>query len=146
MIHLLDANVLIALIDQDHVHNAYARTWFEQTVDDGWATCPITQHAFIRIAGKPSYQMPGTVSDMADVLRRVCQRPGHVFWSDSISLLSSPLVDLTRLANHGQITDTYLLALAVHNGGRLATFDRRLSPSAVRGGADALHVIRSPAA
>ena len=143
MIHLLDANVLIALIDPDHVHNAYARAWFEQTVDDGWATCPITQHAFIRIAGKPSYRMPGTASDMADILKKVCQRPGHVFWPETISLLSSPLVDTARLTSHGQITDTYLLALAVHNGGRLATFDRRLSPRAVKGGAEALALIQS---
>ena len=143
MIYLLDANLLIALIDPDHVHNAYAKTWFEQTIDEGWATCPITQHAFIRIAGKPSYRLQGTPADMAEILKRVCQRPGHVFWPESFSLLSSPLVDTTRLTSHGQITDTYLLALAVHNGGRLATFDRRLSPRAVKGGAEALAVIQS---
>ncbi len=143
MIYLLDANVLIALIDPDHVHNAYARAWFEQTVDEGWATCPITQHAFIRIAGKPSYQLSGTASDMAEILKRVCERPGHVFWPESISLLSSPLVDTTKLTSHGQVTDTYLLALAVHNGGRLASFDRRLSTRAVKGGDSALAVVRT---
>jgi hypothetical protein len=143
LIYLLDANVLIALIDQDHVHHSYAKAWFEQTVDDGWATCPITQHAFIRIAGKPSYQMPGTASDMAIILKRVCQRPGHVFWPESISLLSSPLVDTAKLTSHGQITDTYLLALAVHCGGRLATFDRRLSTRAVMGGDAALSLIQT---
>ena len=143
MIHLLDANVLIALIDPDHVHNRYAKAWFEQTIDDGWATCPITEHAFIRIAGKSSYQMPGTAADMAELLKRVRQRPGHVFWPESFSLLSSPLIDTTRLTSHGQVTDTYLLALAVHNGGRLATFDRRLSPHAVKGGAEALALIQN---
>ncbi len=143
MIYLLDANVLIALIDPDHVHHTYAQDWFERTVDEGWATCPLTENAFIRIAGKPSYRMLGTPADMAMILQQVCARPGHVFWPDSLSLVSSPLVDCRQLAGHGQITDTYLLALAVQNGGRLATFDRRLSPGAVDGGADALALIQS---
>lgn len=143
MIHLLDANVLIALIDPDHVHSAYAKAWFERTVDEGWATCPMTENAFVRIAGKPSYNMPGTFSDMADLLVRVRARPGHVFWPDSISLVSNPLIDTRRIAGHGQIADIYLLALAVQNGGRLATFDRRIAASAVRGGPEALVVIES---
>jgi len=146
LIYLLDANVLIALIDPDHVHSAYAKAWFESTVDEGWATCPTTQHAFIRIAGRPSYQLPGTAADMAEILGRVCQRPGHVFWPETISLLTSPLVDPTRLTSHGQVTDTYLLALAVHNGGRLATFDRRLSTRAVKGGDAALEPVRTQSA
>jgi hypothetical protein len=143
LIYLLDANVLIALIDPDHVHSAYAKAWFESTVDEGWATCPMTENAFVRIAGKPSYKMPGTFSDMADLLVRVCGRPGHVFWPDSISLVSNPLIDTRRIAGHGQIADVYLLALAVQNGGKLATFDRRIAASAVRGGTDALLVIES---
>ncbi|MGV3579686.1 TA system VapC family ribonuclease toxin [Brevundimonas sp.] len=145
MIYLLDANVLISLIDPDHVHSDYAKAWFEQTIDEGWATCPITQHAFMRITGKPSYGMQGNPSEMADILKRVCKRPGHVFWPENISLLTSPLVDTSRLTSHGQITDTYLLALAVQNGGRLATFDRRLSTSAVEGGREALHIIQTTA-
>lgn len=142
MIYLLDANVLIALIDQDHVHHTYAQTWFERTAPEGWATCPMTENAFIRIAGKPSYKMPGTFADMADLLVRVCERRGHVFWPDSISLVASPLVDTGRISGHGQITDIYLLALAVQNGGKLATFDRRITASAVKGGAAALVLIQ----
>lgn len=143
MIYLLDANVLIALIDQDHVHHAHAQAWFQRTAPEGWATCPMTENAFVRIAGKPSYKMPGTFSDMADLLVRVCARPGHVFWSDSISLATSPLIDTRRIAGHGQIADVYLLALAVQNGGKLATFDRRIAASAVKGGVEALVVINA---
>lgn len=146
MIYLLDANVLIAMIDPDHVHHAYAQAWFEQAVDEGWATCPITENAFIRIAGKPSYRLVGTPADMADILKQVRARPGHVFWPEAISLVSSSLVDTDRLTSHGQVTDTYLLALAVQNGGRLATFDRRLSTAAVHGGAEALHLIQDAVA
>lgn len=141
MIYLLDANVLIALIDQDHVHHDYAQSWFEETVTEGWATCPITENAFLRIAGRASYQLIGGPAEMAGILKQVRARAGHIFWPDSLSLLASPLVDPTRLTSHSQVTDTYLLALATHNGGRLATFDRRLLTHAVIGGGSALHLI-----
>jgi predicted nucleic acid-binding protein len=64
-----------------------------------------------------------------------------VFWSDDISLVGNGLIDPTRLLTSGQVTDSYLLALAVVGGGRLASFDRRLSVAAVRGGKAALHLI-----
>lgn len=145
MIYLLDANVLIAMIDQDHVHHDYAQSWFAETVTEGWATCPITEMAFLRIAGRASYQLPGGPADMADILRQVRARAGHIFWPDAISLVASPNVDTSRLTSHGQVTDAYLLALAAHNNGQLATFDRRLSTAAVAGGASALHLIRGTA-
>lgn len=145
MIYLLDANVLIALIDADHVHHDYAQSWFEETVTDGWATCPITEMAFMRIAGRPAYQLPGGPTEMAEILKMVRARPGHVFWPDSISLVGSPLIDTRKLTSHGQITDTYLLALAAHHGGLLATFDKRLATVAVQGGASTLHQIQTTA-
>jgi predicted nucleic acid-binding protein len=43
MIHLLDANVLIALGDADHPHRVAALRFFEKTATvQGWATCPLT--------------------------------------------------------------------------------------------------------
>ena len=66
---------------------------------------------------------------------------GHVFWPDAVSLADERLFEPSALTKPEQITDAYLLALAVSNGGRLATFDRRLSPDAVKGGRSALHLI-----
>jgi hypothetical protein len=43
-----------------------------------------------------------------------------------------------------QLTDCYLLALAASKGGCLATFDRRIDPSCVKGGGDALLVLGKP--
>jgi hypothetical protein len=71
-------------------------------------------------------------------LRRL---PGHVFWSDDISLVASDRLDPARILTSAQVTDSYLLALAASHGDRLATFDRRLSTKGVRGGKDALHII-----
>jgi predicted nucleic acid-binding protein len=66
---------------------------------------------------------------------------GHAFWPDDISLVGSPHLDASRIMTHAQVTDFYLLALAKTHGGQLATFDRKLSPAAVKGGSSALHLI-----
>jgi predicted nucleic acid-binding protein len=69
----------------------------------------------------------------------------HTFWPDSISILDAALINSAKLATPGRVTDTYLLALAGANEGRLATLDRRLSAIAVEGGAAALHLIGAAA-
>jgi hypothetical protein len=66
---------------------------------------------------------------------------GHAFWPDDVTLLDNQRVDSARLLDSGQVTDTYLLALAAAHGGQLATFDRHLVTDAVVGGARALHLI-----
>ena len=67
--------------------------------------------------------------------------PGHAFWPDHISLLDAERIDASRLLSSGQVTDSYLLALACAHGGQLASFDRRLVTDAVRGGERGLHLI-----
>jgi toxin-antitoxin system PIN domain toxin len=139
---LLDVNVLIALIDPAHVGHDAAHRWFEAEGKAGWATCPITENGVIRIVGHPKYpNTPGSAALVADIVARLRALPGHVFWPDDISLVASPHVDASAVLTAAQVTDTYLLALAVAHGGRLATFDRRLSAKAVKGGKAALHLI-----
>ncbi len=131
-VHLLDVNVLIALLDPDHVQHDRAHDWFERSGRTAWATCPITQAAVPRILGNPRYpNARGTPASIMPYLRDLCALPGHVFWHDDISLLDARRIDANRLLDFGQITDTYLLALAAAHDGKLATFDRRLVPDAV---------------
>jgi hypothetical protein len=52
---LLDVNVLIALLDQRHVQHEQAHGWFAAAQANGWATCPLTQNAVLRILGQPRY-------------------------------------------------------------------------------------------
>jgi predicted nucleic acid-binding protein len=52
---LLDVNVLIALLDRRHVHHDPAHGWFAAAQANGWATCPLTQNAVLRILGQPRY-------------------------------------------------------------------------------------------
>ena len=142
MTFLLDVNVLIALIDPTHVAHDGAHSWFAETGGASWATCPITENGVIRIVGHPRYpNSAGSPAAVAPIMTRLRALPGHVFWPDDLTLMRSDLVDPAEIKTPAQVTDTYLLALAVANKGRLATLDRHLSPSAVRRGRAALHVI-----
>lgn len=141
-VYLLDVNVLLALLDPLHVHHDRAHDWFAGDGARGWASCAITQNGALRIMANPRYANPvGTVGEAAEVLAGLCAHPAHRFWPDALSLLDSPRVTRTRLLSSAQVTDSYLLALAMHQGGRLASFDRRLVTEAVQGGAEALHLI-----
>lgn len=139
---LLDVNVVIALIDRDHVHHETAQDWFGTVGHRAWATCPIVQNGVVRIIGSARY--PGGMGPPARIvalMSRFCALPAHEFWADDISLLDAEHVLADRLLDAGQVTDTYLLALAVKRGGKLATFDRRLVADAVPGGRKHLELI-----
>lgn len=140
--YLLEVNVLIALIDPAHVRHDSAHQWFASGGQQAWATCPLTENGVLRIVGHARYpNSPGTPGAVAEIVRALRSLRGHEFWPDDVSLLDGRYVDATRLSDPGQVTDTYLLALARAHGGRLATFDRHLVTSAVIGGAQALTMI-----
>jgi hypothetical protein len=140
--YLLDVNVLIALIDPAHVQHDRAHEWFAAKGRRGWATCPLTQNGVLRIVGHPRYpSSPGTPAAVAELLAAFLASNNHEFWPDDVTLLDAARVDASRLLDSAQITDSYLLALACAHGGKLATFDRRIVPGAVVGGAQAIHLI-----
>jgi toxin-antitoxin system PIN domain toxin len=139
---LLDVNVLIALVDPTHISHNAAHDWFDTEGRDSWATCPIVENGVMRIIAHPRYpNTPGSPAVVAKVLQGFKTQPGHVFWPDDISLLTAAHIDPEHLLRHGQITDSYLLALAVAHGGQLASLDHRLSVKAVHGGKAALRLI-----
>ncbi len=145
MIFLLDVNVVIALLDPLHINHHVAHNWFSAEAESAFATCPLTENGALRIMGHPRYpNSPGGPASVAPKLASLCRLPGHSFWPDDFSLLG-PSVDRTRLLASAQVTDSYLLGLAVLNGGELATLDRRIIPSAIAGGEQALHVIAAKA-
>ncbi|MHB1779106.1 TA system VapC family ribonuclease toxin [Acidithiobacillus sp.] len=135
MTFLLDVNVLIALIDPMHVQHDQAHGWFAAREHPAWATCPLTENGVLRIVGHPRYpNSPGTPAAVAPLIQGLCALPGHVFWPDHISLLDIGHIDTARLLTSGQITDSYLLALASAHGGQLVTFDHHLLTQAVHQG------------
>ena len=128
---LLDVNVLIALLDSDHVHHLAAHAWLSANVEAGWASCPLTQNGCIRIMSQPAYPGSLPASSVAARLGAAMSTRWHAFWPDSISLVDGATVDWNGVLGSRQVTDVYLLALAVRNGGRLATFDRGVPLRAV---------------
>jgi toxin-antitoxin system PIN domain toxin len=130
---LLDVNVLIAALDSAHEHHAKVRVWMAREADAGWASCPITQNGCLRVMSQPAYPGKLPLAQVAARLRAATQHPGHSFWPDDLSLLDRGWIDEGRLAGHRQVTDAYLLALAVRRGGRFVTFDARVPLAAVQG-------------
>lgn len=141
MIALLDAGVLVALGDAGHVHGDAALRFFaREAVVGGWATCPTTENAFLRILSHPSYPRTlGSAMEARRVLARLLAAPGHQFWPDDLTLTNERLHP--QLPGSKHLTDHFLLALAVKHGGRLATFDTGINAALVTGGPAALHVI-----
>lgn len=138
---LLDVNVLIALLDRSHVHHAAAMRWLGDQIEDGWASCPVTQNGCIRIMSHPGYTNARSPAQIAERLREATQTPLHTFWPDDVTLLDEGLFDWNQLLNSRQLTDSYLLALAVRNGGVFVTFDHAMSVRGVRG-ASPEHLVR----
>ncbi|NJL28724.1 MAG: PIN domain-containing protein [Thermoanaerobaculia bacterium] len=130
---LLDVNVLIALLDASHADHGRARAWLTGEIRHGWASCAVTQNGFVRIVSQPRYTNPVTTAEAMRTLGRATQTEHHVYWPCSISLVDPRHVDPSHVHGTKQVTDVYLLALAVEHGGRLITFDQGIPLSAVPG-------------
>ena len=116
---LLDANVLIALVVDDHVHHAAAEDWFAE-LSGGFATCPITQGSLLRLLIREGQ----SAATAREILDGTTAGPQHEFWPDGISYTSVPV---RGISGHRQVTDAYLAQLARSHQARLATFDRAMS-------------------
>jgi uncharacterized protein len=130
---LLDVNVLLALMDSAHVHHRSALAWWRNERDTGWASCPLTQNGFVRITCQGRYPKRPTAAQAIEQLRLQLAEPSHEFWPDDISIAEAALFDRAYILGPKHISDVYLLALAVKNGGRFVTFDRGVPLRAVRG-------------
>jgi toxin-antitoxin system PIN domain toxin len=130
---LFDVNVLLALFDRAHVHHHTAIRWWVANANFGWASCPLTQNGYLRVASQGSYSKPVPIAQAIRILRMQIDEGSHEFWHDDLSMLDETFVDRAHLLGPRQITDIYLLALAVKNSGRLVTLDTSISLRAVKG-------------
>ena len=128
---LLDVNVLIALLDSDHASHHTAIRWFAKHAREGWSSCPITQNGCIRIMSNQGYPNPLPVQAVIERLAEACNEDIHEFWFDE-SVYWIRMSWIRRGTRPRQLTDTYLLALAVQHEGRLVTFDNAVPLAAVR--------------
>ena len=126
---LPDVNVLIALLDEDHPHHDTAANWFVLNSELGWATCPLTQNGCIRILSQTRYPNSLSIGEVVEGLRAVTLIKSHEFIADDVSLLNQGMVDVSSISSHRQLTDIYLLALAVEHDMRFVTLDSAVGGS-----------------
>lgn len=139
---LYDINVLLARFDRLHDHHGRVRQWLRGRTIDALLTCAITENGFLRIFANPAYLTgPGNMPDAVTMLARIRTIPGHDFVADDRSLLDPSFG--VKLGSNGpaQLTDLYLLALAVRHDAKFVTLDTRIDPACVKGGTSALLII-----
>lgn len=127
--NLVDLNVLIALTDSEHIHRQKAERWFLSEGKDNWGLCPLTEAGFIRITTNPAMQRSAITLDRAiAVLQALRAHPGYRYWpiTDAENWIAVTATFAGRISGHQQVTDAYLLGMAIKENGVLVTFDRGL--------------------
>lgn len=123
-IFLLDVNVLIALFWPKHAQHEAAKNWFEKHRKNGWATCPLTEAGFVRITSNPAFSTHSLRPTVAmKLLRENTEAEDHQFWPADFEVDAVNSIFGARMVSHQNVTDAYLLTLAIKRGGALATFD-----------------------
>lgn len=64
--------------------------------------------------------------EATELLGLSLKHSAHRFWEATISYADAVEEFETRLVGHRQVTDAYLLGLAMHYRGKLATLDSRI--------------------
>lgn len=125
---LLDVNMLLASVDRDHVAYRKVHSWLDEMGGSPWATCPLTQAGFVRIVSNRGFHSyDATLAEAFQMLADICRQPGHRFWPLDITLAEAVQPFQEKLVGHRQVTDAYLLGLAIRHKGRLVTLDRGIA-------------------
>lgn len=130
-LRLLDVNVLLALAWPNHPFHEISRAWFVRVAKPGWASCLLTEAAFMRLSGNPAVVPTAKPPIQCYRLLEEMKRFGHHrFLSDQRISAAKLMVAVERCLGHQQVNDALLVLLAEVNGALLVTLDRRLSPLA----------------
>jgi toxin-antitoxin system PIN domain toxin len=134
VIALLDVNILVALFDDAHVHHQIAHDWFADNCESGWASCPLTENGMLRFFSSPARaDLRVPVPELVELLNQFRASSDHQFWPDVISFSDAQVFNVRSVRGHKQLTDVYLLGLAVKHGGRFVTFDGGVPLASVKG-------------
>ncbi len=126
--YLLDTNLLVALHWPSHERHDLALKWFARHRAKGWATCPFTQAGFVRIVSNPAFSRDAVhPREAIQILSANTTARDHTFWPDDLPFVEAVGFAGVRLLGHQQVTDAYLLGLAIRRGGVLATLDQRIA-------------------
>jgi toxin-antitoxin system PIN domain toxin len=139
---LLDLNILTALLWPAHEHHEAAHRWFGARHKGRWATCAITELGLIRLVTNPSFSRDALApTDALVLLSSNLAHETHDFWIEDLSVAAALGAVPRKLQGHKQVTDAYLLALAIHHHGVLATFDRGIETLAAGWGTSGLELV-----
>ena len=123
--HLLDLNVLIALVDSAHQHYQKAQNWFISSGKYRWGLCPLTEAGFLRVTTNPAYRpKPRTFGESIAILQILKGHTNYWFWEIDKSWVELTAPFAARIFGHQQVTDAYLLGLAIKEKAALVTFDK----------------------
>jgi toxin-antitoxin system PIN domain toxin len=123
--NLLDVNVLVALTEPEHEHHQKAQNWFNSSRKGTWCVCPLTETGFIRLAANPRFRPgPRTVHQAISVLQGFKRHPDYLYLCIDKSWVEVTARFAQQVVGHQQVTDAYLLGLAISEGGVLVTFDK----------------------
>ncbi len=128
---LLDTSILIALLDASHIHHRLTAKWLQATGGAGWASCPITLNGCIRVLSQPSYPNRQPMQKIVEGLHSAMQNPLHEFWPDSVNTAATKSINWSYTVRPAQLTDVYLLALAVAQKARFVTLDQGIAAACV---------------
>ena len=122
MIYLLDVNMLIAAIWQDHEDQPRVEEWLrgKQT-----ATCPISELGFLRISSGETFPFRAKPQPCRAALSEFVRKHRCRFIPDDFS------PQKIAAQSSRQFTDLYLAELVQKHRMKLATLDTRLSHRAV---------------
>ena len=124
---LLDLNVLISLTDTEHRHHRKARNWFASSGKQNWAICPLTEAGFLRVTTNPAFRPgPRTLEQAIAILQALKGYPGYCYCPVDESWVTLTARFASRIHGHQQVTDAYLLGLAIKESRVLVTFDKTL--------------------
>ena len=122
---LPDVNVLIALSDMDHVDHRSASNWLGQIGEGQFLLCPITEAGFVRMCMAP-HVGKRAVKEALGILREMTNLSCYAYlpilepWLQLIQPFAS------RLHGYRQVTDAYLLGLAIKHDVILVTLDQHI--------------------
>lgn len=122
-LRLVDVNVLIARLFEGHEHHRAAVEWFD-TPGLQWALCPWTEAGFLRYATRPGRLDMG---EATGILEELAQHRGYHYHAVAHDWRTLTQPFFQKLHGHKQITDAYLLGMAIHDGLVLVTFDQRIA-------------------
>lgn len=138
---LLDVNVLVALVWPAHESHVAVERWFRNNARHGWATCPFTQAGLARILSNPAFSRDAvTPQEAINLLKANLEHRSHRMWGEQISFVEAVEPFRRRIVGHRQLSDAYLLGLAIHHRGKLATLDRDILALAPEGSPERNHV------